>query len=99
MSRKNFHRGIAAVVFAAALALAGVQPAAAQGLAGWREVWSWLEDLWGGFTLLQPAVEAAGDCGPEIDPDGCPRPGVQNPAPTPDGDCGPEIDPDGRCRA
>jgi hypothetical protein len=89
MFRRNFHRGMAAIVFAAALALVSAQPAAAQGF-GWREAWDWLSNLWGGVTFLQAGTDADGatvqggsetsgpaangDCGPEIDPDGCPRP-------------------------
>lgn len=96
MFRSNLHRGITAVVFVAALTLAGARPAAAEGF-GWREAWEWLGRVWSGFTLVQPAVEATGDCGPEIDPDGRPRPCPQSiaPQPTPQGDCGFEIDPNG----
>jgi hypothetical protein len=86
-----------AIVFAAALALAGAQPAAAQGF-GWHEAWDWLSSLWGGGVTLLPARAADGDCGLEIDPNGCPRPhstGAGSGSPTTDGDCGPEIDPDG----
>lgn len=98
MFRSNLHRGIMAVVFAAALALAGARPAAAQGLS-WREAWDWLGSLWSGVTLLQSTHEADGgptptaDCGPEIDPDGRPRC-----VPPPALECGPEIDPNGGCQ-
>lgn len=92
MFRTNLHRGILAMVFAAALALAGARPAAAEGPV-WREAWDWLGRLWSGLTLLQPAHEASGDCGLEIDPNGRPCP----PPPAPQGDCGFEIDPNGRC--
>lgn len=97
MFRSNFYRGMVALVFAAALMLAGARPAAAEGL-GWREALDWLGRIWGGLTL-QAAPQATGDCGPEIDPNGrpCPKPGAA-PDPVP-GDCGPEIDPDGRCRS
>ena len=110
MFRSNLHRGIVAVLFVAAMALAGARPAAAEGLA-WREAWDWLGRLWSGVTFLQPAFEAAGpeidpdggpiqtgDCGFEIDPDGKPRPCPQTTSPAPDVDCGPEIDPNGGCR-
>jgi hypothetical protein len=88
-----FRSKITAVVFVAAMALAGARPAAAQGPV-WREAWDWLGRLWGGVTFLQPAYEASGDCGFEIDPNGNPRP---RPCPQmcPEGDCGPEIDPNG----
>lgn len=106
MFRRNLHRGVMAVVFAAALALAGARPAVAQGLS-WREAWDWLGRLWSNVTFLQPAYEATGmeidpdgaptangDCGMEIDPNGNPRP-----RPCPEAcmgpDCGPEIDPNG----
>lgn len=92
MFRSNLHRGMTAVVFAAALALAGARPAAAEGLS-WREAWDWLGRLWGGITLLQPATEATGDCGLEIDPDGRPR--CTPPPSTCGPDCGLEIDPNG----
>ena len=91
MFRSNLHRGITAVVFVAAMALAGARPAAAEGPV-WREAWDWLGRLWSGVTFLQPIHAAVG---PEIDPDGKPRP---RPCPTvicQDGDCGPEIDPNG----
>ena len=92
MFRRNLHRGIMAMVFAAALALAGARPAAAQGLV-WREALDWLGRLWSAVTFEQPVYEATGDCGMEIDPNGrC------LPPPPPPGDCGPEIDPDGRCQ-
>lgn len=99
-------RKITAVVFVAALALAGARPAAAQGPV-WREALDWLGRFWSGVTFLQPIQEAAGfeidpnggpaptgDCGPEIDPDGRP---ICN-TPPPPGDCGPEIDPNGGCQ-
>jgi hypothetical protein len=87
-------------VFVAALTVAGARPAAAEGL-GWREAWDWLSGLWGGITLQ------AGDCGLEIDPDGCPKhassadtvnvgPEIDpDGGPTTDSDCGYEIDPSG----
>lgn len=97
MFRSNVHRGITAVVFVAAMALAGARPAAAEGPA-WREAWDWLGRLWSNVTLFQPAYEATGDCGFEIDPNGNPRP---KPCPqvssAPDEDCGLEIDPNGGC--
>ncbi len=95
MFRSNLHRGIVAALFVAAMALAGARPAAAEGPA-WREAWDWLGKLWSGVTFLQPAFEATGDCGPEIDPDGKPRPCPLPPS-APDEDCGLEIDPNGRC--
>ncbi|HEX5716380.1 MAG TPA: hypothetical protein VF179_09485 [Thermoanaerobaculia bacterium] len=98
MFRSNLHRGIVAVVFVVAMALAGAHPAAAEGPA-WREAWDWLGRLWSGVTFLQPVHEAAGECGLEIDPDGKPRPQLcAQTNPIPQGDCGPEIDPDGKCR-
>jgi hypothetical protein len=97
MFRSNLHRGIVAVVFVAAMALSA-QPAAAQGPV-WRDAWDWLGRLWSGVTFLQPAYEATGDCGFEIDPDGKPRPRLcPQASPAPTGECGPEIDPDGRCQ-
>jgi hypothetical protein len=93
MFRSNLHRGIMAVVFVAAMALAGARPAAAEGLA-WREAWDWLGRLWSGATFLQPAFEATGDCGLEIDPDGKPR-CVPTPESCTGPDCGLEIDPNG----
>ncbi|HWM90427.1 MAG TPA: hypothetical protein VN493_06635 [Thermoanaerobaculia bacterium] len=101
MFPRNLHRGVMAIVFAAALALASARPAAAEGFS-WREAWDWMGRAWSGFTLLQPAAEASRDCGLEIDPNGrpCLPPGaVTDPNPIPQGDCGLEIDPDGRCRA
>jgi hypothetical protein len=103
MLRINPRRGMmVVVVVVVTLALAGAQPAAAQGL-GWRETWDWLSSLWNG----------AGDCGPEIDPNGCSQhQGAVTSADTVDagfeidpsggpstnGDCGPEIDPSGKCK-
>lgn len=101
MVRSNLRRGLTAFVLVAALTVAGAQPAAAEGL-GWREAWDWLSRLWGGVTLQ------AGECGLEIDPNGCPR--LQGAAeavdagpeidpsggPTTNAECGPEIDPDGK---
>ena len=98
MFRSNLHRGITAVVFVAAMALAGARPAAAEGPA-WRGAWDWLGRFWSSVTFLQPVYETTGDCGPEIDPDGNPRPRLCPQAnPTPQGECGPEIDPNGKCR-
>lgn len=94
MFRSNLYRGIVAVVFVVAMALAGARPAAAEGPA-WSEAWDWLGRLWSSVTLLQPVHEASGDCGPEIDPNGAPCPPA---SPMPQGDCGPEIDPNGGCR-
>jgi len=96
MFRSNLHRGITAVVFVAAMVLAGASPAAAEGPV-WRDAWDWLGRLWSGETFLQPAFEATGDCGLEIDPNGNPRPRPCPQQMVPDEDCGPEIDPDGRC--
>lgn len=90
--RSNFHRGMMAMVFAAALALGGARPAAAEGPV-WREAWDWLGRMWNSVSILQPVHEATGECGPEIDPDGKPRCVPQ--APPPCEDCGPEIDPNG----
>ena len=80
MSRKNFNRGITAVVFAAALTVAGAQPASAEGF-GWRNAWDWLVGFWATSNTC-----TGGDCGLEIDPNGS----------TTQGDCGAEIDPNGR---
>ncbi len=93
MFRSNLHRGITAVVFVAMMVLGGASPAAAEGPV-WRDAWDWLGRLWSGVTFLQPAFEATGDCGLEIDPDGKPRP---RPCPQvcSEGGCGPEIDPNG----
>jgi hypothetical protein len=94
MIRSNLRRGVTAFVFAAALTVAGAQPAAAEGL-GWREAWDWLSRLWGGCGLeidpngdprLQGATESV-DAGFEIDPSG---------GPTTNAECGPEIDPSGK---
>lgn len=88
--KKNFQRGMTAVVFAAALAVAGAQPASAQGF-DWRDAWSWLTGFWAANTCTGT------DCGPEIDPDGRPNAGLEI---DPDGStapCGLEIDPDGKC--
>ncbi len=106
MFRSNLRRGAIASVFVAALAVAGPRPAAAESL-GWRQAFDWLSRLWGGVTL----TSAAGDCGLEIDPSGCPRPNAgleidpggdtvnTGPGgPTTSGDCGYEIDPSGGCR-
>ena len=95
MFRSNLHQGIVAVVFVAVMALGGASPAAAEGPV-WRDAWDWLGRLWSDATFLQPAFEATGDCGLEIDPDGKPRPCPQ-PSSAPDEDCGLEIDPNGRC--
>ncbi|HWN44625.1 MAG TPA: hypothetical protein VNW71_20545 [Thermoanaerobaculia bacterium] len=98
MFRSNLHRRITAVVFVAAMVLAGARPVAAEGPA-WRKAWDWLGRLWSNVTFLQPAFEATGDCGFEIDPNGKPRPRLcPQTNPIPQGDCGPEIDPDGKCR-
>jgi hypothetical protein len=97
MFRSNLRRGIVAVVFVAVMALGGARPASAEGPV-WREAWDWLDRLWSNVTFLQPAFEASGDCGLEIDPNGNPRPRpCPQPTSAPDEDCGPEIDPDGRC--
>lgn len=106
MVPSNLRRGLTAVVFVAALTVAGARPAAAEGL-GWREAWDWLSGLWGGITLQ------AGDCGLEIDPSGgCLKhqssadtvdAGLEidpDGGPTTNSDCGLEIDPNGvpRCK-
>jgi hypothetical protein len=103
MVPSNLRRGLMAVVFVAALTVAGARPAAAEGL-GWRQAWDWLSGLWGGVTLQ------AGGCGLEIDPSGCPKHSssadtvdvVIDPSggPTTNSDCGLEIDPNGvpRCK-
>jgi hypothetical protein len=96
MFRSNLHRGITAVVFVAAMALAGASPAAAEGPV-WRDAWDWLGRLWSGVTFVQPAFEATGDCGFEIDPNGVPRPRPCPQTTAPDEDCGLEIDPNGGC--
>lgn len=90
MFGKSFNRGVAAVVFAAALTVAGAQPASAAGF-GWRDAWNWLAGFWAASTC------AGTDCGPEIDPDGRPDAGLEiDPdGSTVQGDCGPEIDPNG----
>ena len=92
MSRKNFNRGITAVVFAAALTVAGAQPAAAEGF-GWRNAWDWLVGFWATSSTC-----TGGDCGAEIDPNGRPNAGpeIDPDGSTTQGDCGPEIDPIGR---
>jgi hypothetical protein len=100
----KLRQGAVAVVFVAALTVAGPRPAAAEGL-GWREAWDWLAGLWGGVTLQAGEcgleIDPNGGClknqssgdtvnvGPEIDPDG---------GPTANADCGLEIDPSGNCR-
>lgn len=95
MLRINLHRGIMAMVFAAALGLAGARPAAAQGPV-WREAMDWLGKAWSSMTSLVPALPerlhaASESCGLGGAP--CPPPD-----PAPQGDCGLEIDPNGRCR-
>jgi len=94
MFRSNLHRGIVAVVFVAVMALGGARPASAESPV-WREAWDWLGRLWSNVTFLQPAFEATGDCGPEIDPDGKPRPRPCPQVICQGGECGPEIDPNG----
>lgn len=94
MFRSNLHRGIVAVVFVAVMALGGARPASAEGPV-WREAWDWLGRLWSHVTFLQPAFEASGDCGFEIDPNGHPRPRPCPQVICQEGDCGPEIDPNG----
>lgn len=85
MLRGNLRQTIVVLVFVAGLVVGSAQPAAAQGL-GWREAWDWVSSLWGGATLFQPvsSIDSVhgeeeppatpnGECGPEIDPNGCPR--------------------------
>jgi hypothetical protein len=99
MVRNHVRRSMTAVVFVAALLVAGAQPVAAEGL-GWREAWDWLSRLWSGVTLQ------AGDCGFEIDPSGCPKHQGQamdavdagSGGSSTNSDCGPEIDPNGKCK-
>ena len=91
MVLSNLRRVGTALVFVAALMVAGARPAAAEGL-GWREAFDWLSRLWGGIALQAPKLQSSADAvGPEIDPNG---------GPTTNGDCGLEIDPDGvpRCK-
>lgn len=92
MFRKNFHRGMTAVVFAAALMVAGAQPASAAGF-DWREAWNWMTSFWSASNTCTGA-----DCGAEIDPDGRPNAGpeIDPDGSTTQGDCGAEIDPNGR---
>src|SRR5215218_1340294 len=90
MVRSNLRRGMTALVFVAALMVAGARPAAAEGL-GWRQAWDWLSGLWGGVSLQsgelkhQSSADSV-DVGLEIDPSG---------GPTTNADCGLEIDPNG----
>lgn len=88
MVRSNLRRGMTALVFVAALMVAGARPAAAEGL-GWRQAWDWLSGLWGGVSLQHQSSADTVDAGPEIDPNG---------GPTTNAECGLEIDPDGKCR-
>jgi hypothetical protein len=90
MFRRNLHRGMAAIMFAAALALGSAQPAAAQGFV-WREAWDWLSGLLGGVTFLHAATEADGATVQGGSESGTSGPGAN-------GECGPEIDPNGRCQ-
>jgi hypothetical protein len=92
MFPKTLQRRFMAATLAAVLMLAGALPAAAEGPA-WKGAMDWLSRLWAEATGLLPVIEASGDCGPEIDPIGCPRPHVT--APEPDEDAGYEIDPNG----
>jgi hypothetical protein len=96
MFPKRLQRRVMVTTLAAVLMLAGVLPAAAEAPA-WKGAMDWLARLWAEVTEVLPAVEASGDCGPEIEPNGCPRPqgsdGDSDPAQ--DGDAGYEIDPDG----
>ncbi|MES1243586.1 MAG: hypothetical protein ABUT39_18410, partial [Acidobacteriota bacterium] len=92
MVRSNLRRGVTALLFVAALTVAGARPAAAEGF-GWRETLDWLARFWGGVTLQVPKLQSSVDAtGTEIVPEGG--------GPTTNGDCGPEIDPDGvpRCK-
>lgn len=80
----KFHKGMTALLFVAALTVAGARPAAAEGL-DWREAWDWLSRLWSGVTLQHQS--SADTVGPEGDPTG---------GATTNGDCGYEIDPSGK---
>jgi hypothetical protein len=90
MFRNNLRQGTTALVFVAALTVAGARPAAAEGF-NWREALDWFAGFWGGVTLQHQSSADTVNVGPEIDPNG---------GPTTNGDCGLEIDPDGvpRCR-
>jgi hypothetical protein len=85
MFRNNLRQGTTALVFVAALMVAGARPAAAESF-NWREAWDRLAGFWGGITLQYQSSADTADAGPEIDPNG---------GATTDGDCGPEIDPNG----
>lgn len=86
MFRNNLRQRTTALVFVAALTVAGARPAAAEGF-NWRDACDWLAGLWGGITLQHQISADTVDAGPEIDPSG---------GPTTDDDCGLEIDPSGK---
>ncbi len=90
MFGKNFRRGITAVVFAAALTVAGAQPAAAVGF-GWRDALDWMAGFWSASNTC-----TGGDCGGEIDPNGRPDAGLEIDPNGSTAPCGLEIDPNGR---
>ncbi len=87
MLRRNLRQLVVASVFMAGLLVGGAQPAAAEGL-GWKAALDWFTSLWEAPGLFQPrsAVDAVQggegippstptvDCGPEVDPNGSPRP-------------------------
>lgn len=85
MFRNNLRQGTTALVFVAALTVAGARPAAAESL-NWREALDWLGRLWGGITLQHQTSADTVTVGPGIDPSG---------SPTTNSDCGLEIDPNG----
>ncbi|HEX3131463.1 MAG TPA: hypothetical protein VH394_29270 [Thermoanaerobaculia bacterium] len=89
MIRNNLRQGMTALLFVAALMVAGARPAAAESL-GWREAWDWLSGLFGRVTAQHLVSEDTVTVGPE-------NPGG---GPTSSGDCGLEIDPNGvpRCK-
>lgn len=86
MFRNNLRQGTTALVFVAALMVAGARPAAAESF-NWREAWDWFAGFWGSITLQHECSADTVDVGPEIDPSG---------SPTTDSDCGLEIDPSGK---
>lgn len=85
MFRDNLRQGTTALVFVAALMVAGARPAAAETF-NWRDAWDWLAGFWGGITLQHQSSADTVNAGPEIDPSG---------GPTTNSDCGLEIDPNG----
>ncbi len=88
MFRNNLRQGTTALVFVAALTVAGARPAAAESF-NWREALDWFAGFWGAVTLQHQSSADTVDAGPGGDPNG---------GPAANGDCGLEIDPSGNCK-